>query len=130
MGDTAGKESHRTDRTVDHGGIGGEFGHFAERHRVADDLVVDDQQYEELVDNELHFSIKDAADGTTIRVMNGWWAATYYDHLPVATGDDFHFTVTRQMADDCSRFGGGKDLDLLVTQGQVTISKVYYEVEQ
>lgn len=89
-----------------------------------------DQQYEELVDNELHFSIKDAADGTTIRVMNGWWAATYYDNLPVATGDDFHFTVTREMADDCSRFGGGKDLDLLVTQGQVTISKVYYEVEQ
>lgn len=89
---------------------------------------LDDAIYWGQIGNELHFTIKEAAEGSTMRVMNGWWAATYYDNLPVATGDDFHFTLTEEIAKDCARGNGGdgKDLNLLVTNGQVVISKVYY----
>lgn len=87
---------------------------------------IDDDVYWGQIGNDLHFTIVDAAEGTTVRVMNGWWSNTYYDNLPVTAGD-FHFTLTEEIARDCSRYNGdGKDLDLLITNGQATISKVYY----
>lgn len=91
---------------------------------------ITDEQYMELIDNNLHVFVKEAEPGTTMRVMNAWWSAVYYDNMSVSTGDDWQFAVTEQMARDCKRSGGGKDLNLLVLTGSVTISKVYYEIEK
>ena len=66
--------------------------------------------------------------GCTVRVMNGWWSATYADNVPLKVGL-WELPITEDMAKDCARGngGGGKDLDLLMTRGQITIKSVYYE---
>lgn len=88
---------------------------------------ISDSQFEEMIGKELHVVISDATEGATMRVCNGWLTAYYTEELPVAKGDDWHFVVTKDMFDDCSRYGTGMDLVLLVTNGEVTISKIYYE---
>ena len=85
----------------------------------------------------LIFDIIDAQDGQfiwgedfgcTVRVMNGWWGATYADNVPLAKGL-WELQLTEDIAKDCAKGNGGaaKDLDLLMTRGSVTIKSVYYE---
>ena len=66
--------------------------------------------------------------GCTVRIMNGWWSATYADNYPLTTGL-WELPITEDIAKDCARGNGGdgKDLDLLMTRGSVTIKSVYYE---
>ena len=83
----------------------------------------------------LIFDITDAQEGKfiwgddygcTVRVMNGWWSATYADNVPLSVGL-WELQITKEMADDCAKGGSAKDLDLLMTRGSVTIKSVYYE---
>ena len=64
--------------------------------------------------------------GCTVRVMNGWWSATYADNVPLQVGL-WELPITDDMAKDCAKGGDSKDLDLLMTRGSVTIKSVYYE---
>ena len=64
--------------------------------------------------------------GCTVRIMNGWWSATYADNVPLKVGL-WELPITDAMAKDCAKGGDSKDLDLLMTRGQVTIKSVYYE---
>lgn len=64
--------------------------------------------------------------GTTVRIMNGWWAATYADDVPLKVGL-WELPITEAMAKDCAKGGDSKDLDLLMTRGTVTIKSIYYE---
>ena len=66
--------------------------------------------------------------GCTVRVMNGWWSATYADNVPLAVGL-WELPITEEIAKDCAKGkgGSGKDLDLLMTRGTVKIKSVYYE---
>lgn len=63
-----------------------------------------------------------------LRVMNGWWSATYADDVEIKTGL-WELPITEAIAKDCAQGngGGGKDLTLLVTCGTITFGKVYYE---
>lgn len=64
-----------------------------------------------------------------LRIMNGWWSATYADGVEIPTGL-WELQLTDEIAKDCaSKKSGGKgmDLDLLVTSGSVTIGSVFYE---
>ena len=83
----------------------------------------------------LIFEIIDAQDGQfiwgddfgcTVRIMNGWWSATYADNYPLQVGL-WELPITEAMAKDCAKGGDSKDLDLLMTRGSVTIKSVYYE---
>ena len=64
--------------------------------------------------------------GCTVRVMNGWWSATYADNVPLSVGL-WELPLTSDIANDCAAGGSAKDLDLLMTRGSVTIKSVYYE---
>lgn len=63
-----------------------------------------------------------------VRVMNGWWSTAYQDELELETGL-WELQLTEDIAKDCARGNGGsgKDLDILVRRGTVTINSVYYE---
>lgn len=87
---------------------------------------ITDEQYTELIGNNLHVVIKEAAEGTKMNVMTGWWSPTFYTNLPVATGDDLEIPITEQIANACMRGTGGHDLTLVVTAGYAIVSKVYY----
>ena len=88
---------------------------------------------------KLIFEITDATEGkyifndddgvgTTARIMNGWWSATYEDDVPLTKGL-WELQITEKMANDCAKGGDGKDLNLLMTRGSVKISSVYYMEE-
>lgn len=88
---------------------------------------------------KLIFEITDATEGkyifndddgvgTTARIMNGWWSATYEDDVPLTKGL-WELQITEKMANDCAKGGDGKDLVLLMTRGSVKISSVYYMEE-
>lgn len=64
--------------------------------------------------------------GCTCRVMNGWWGATYADDVPLSVGL-WELPITDAIADDCAQGGSGKDLDILMTRGSITVKSVYYE---
>ena len=67
--------------------------------------------------------------GLTMRVMNGWWSATYAEDV-VPTKGYWELEITEQMAKDCASSndgGDGKDLDLLMTRGKIKIKACYYE---
>lgn len=85
----------------------------------------------------LVFEITDAQEGPfiwgsdvglTMRVMNGWWSATYADDV-VPTVGLWELQLTEDIAKDCAKGNGGsaKDLDLLMTRGRIKIKSVYYE---
>ena len=83
----------------------------------------------------LIFDITDATEGQfiwgddfgcTVRVMNGWWSSTYADNVPLKTGL-WELQITEDMAKECAKGGEGRDLDLLMTRGSVTVKSVYYE---
>ena len=68
------------------------------------------------------------AEGCDLKVMNGWWSATYYDHVPLVSGLN-EIQITEQMAKDCAKGNGGegRDLDLMLYSGTMTLNAVYYE---
>ena len=76
----------------------------------------------------LIIDVSDATDDCTMRVMNGWWAPTYVDNVPVTNGQ-LKIQITEEMAKDCAKGGDRKDLDLMLTKGSCTINSVYYMEE-
>ena len=76
----------------------------------------------------LIFDVSDVSPDFDLKVMNGWWSNTYYDHVVWEDGLN-ELQITQTMAADCARGygGGGKDLNLMLTEGSVTINAVYYE---
>lgn len=77
--------------------------------------------------NTLILDVSNAKD-CDLKVMNAWWSATYYDHMPLVSGLN-RIQITEQMAKDCAKGNGGqgKDLDLMLYSGTCTINAVYYE---
>ena len=63
-----------------------------------------------------------------MRVMTGWWSPQFMDDFEPKVGL-WELPITEDIAKDCARGNGGsgKDLDLLMTRGSVTIKSVYYE---
>lgn len=65
-----------------------------------------------------------------LRVMNGWWSATYLDDVEIEEPGLWELNLTEQIAKDCASKdakGDAKDLDILVRRGSITIGKVFYE---
>ncbi len=73
----------------------------------------------------LIFDISDAA-GVDLKVMNGWWSNTYYDHVVWEDGLN-ELQITETMANECAKGGEGRDLDLMLYGGTMTLHSVYYE---
>jgi hypothetical protein len=73
----------------------------------------------------LIFDISDAAD-VDLKVMNGWWSNTYYDHVVWVDGLN-ELQITETMAKECAKGGEGRDLDLMLYGGTMTLKSVYYE---
>ena len=74
----------------------------------------------------LIFDVSDVSEDFDLKVMNGWWSNTYYDHVKWVNGQN-ELQITETMARECARGGEGKDLDLLLYSGSVTLNSVYYE---
>ena len=73
----------------------------------------------------LIFDISDAKD-VDLKVMNGWWSNTYYDHVNWVDGLN-ELQITQTLADECAKGGEGRDLDLMLYSGSMTLKSVYYE---
>lgn len=73
----------------------------------------------------LIFDISDA-DGVDMKVMNGWWSNTYYDHVNWVDGLN-ELQITDVMAAECAKGGEGRDLDLMLYGGTMTLNSVFYE---
>ena len=73
----------------------------------------------------LIFDISDAS-GVDLKVMNGWWSNTYYDHVVWQDGLN-ELQITEDMAKECAKGGEGRDLDLMLYVGTMTLKSVYYE---
>ena len=73
----------------------------------------------------LIFDISDAS-GVDMKVMNGWWSNTYYDHVNWVDGLN-ELQITETMANECAKGGEGRDLDLMLYSGSMTLKSVYYE---
>ena len=73
----------------------------------------------------LIFDISDA-NAVDLKVMNGWWSNTYYDHVNWVDGLN-ELQITQTMADECAKGGEGRDLDLMLYGGTMTLNAVYYE---
>ena len=73
----------------------------------------------------LIFDISDAS-GVDLKVMNGWWSNTYYDHVVWTDGLN-ELQITETMAKECAKGGEGRDLDLMLYGGSMTLKSVYYE---
>lgn len=73
--------------------------------------------------------VKSASEGCTARIMNGWWSTTYADNIPLKSGMKWEIQLTEQIAKECARGNGGegRDLNLLITNGEATFTSVYYE---
>ena len=74
----------------------------------------------------LIFDISDVSADFDLKVMNGWWSNTYYDHVKWTSGLN-ELQITEEMAKECAKGGEGKDLDLMLYSGTCTINAVYYE---
>ena len=73
----------------------------------------------------LIFDISDA-NAVDLKVMNGWWSNTYYDHVNWVDGLN-ELQITDVMATECAKGGEGRDLDLMLYSGSMTLNSVYYE---
>ena len=73
----------------------------------------------------LIFDISDA-NAVDLKVMNGWWSNTYYDHVNWVDGLN-ELQITDVMATECAKGGEGRDLDLMLYGGSMTLKSVYYE---
>ena len=78
----------------------------------------------------LIFDLSDVSDDCSGRIMNGWWSARYDGDTDVHwTNGLWELPLTEAIAKDCARGNGGsgKDLDIMVTSGSMTVNAVYYE---
>lgn len=69
-----------------------------------------------------------ASDDCKALINNGWWSTTYADDVVVTNGL-WELPLTEAIAKDCAQGngGGGKDLQIVIKSGTVTINSVYYE---
>lgn len=74
----------------------------------------------------LIFDVSDVSEDFDLRVMNGWWSNTYYDHIKWQNGTN-ELQITDTMARECAKGGEGRDLDLMLYSGTMTLKSVYYE---
>ena len=74
----------------------------------------------------LIFDVSDVTDDFDLKVMNGWWSNTYYDHVKWTDGLN-ELQITETMANECAKGGEGRDLDLMLYSGTMTLNSVYYE---
>ena len=74
----------------------------------------------------LIFDVSDVTADFDLKVMNGWWSNTYYDHVKWADGLN-ELQITETMANECAKGGEGRDLDLMLYSGTMTLKSVYYE---
>ena len=74
----------------------------------------------------LIFDVSDVSDDFDLKVMNGWWSNTYYDHVKWTNGTN-ELEITEAMANECAKGGEGRDLDLMLYSGTMTLNAVYYE---
>ena len=76
----------------------------------------------------LIFDVSDVSADFDLKVMNGWWSATYYDHVKWQSGLN-ELQITEEMAKHCAKGNGGegRDLDLMLYSGSMTLNSVYYE---
>lgn len=74
----------------------------------------------------LIFDVSDVNDAFDLKVMNGWWSNTYYDHVKWQNGLN-ELQITDEIARECAKGGEGRDLVLMLYSGTCTIKGVYYE---
>ena len=74
----------------------------------------------------LIFDVSDVTPDFDLKVMNGWWSNTYYDHVKWTAGLN-ELQITETMAKECAKGGEGRDLDLMLYSGSMTLNSVYYE---
>ena len=81
---------------------------------------------------KIYVELGEVAEGTTMRVMNGWWSATY-DMISVSSNQTVEIEVTDAMIQDCAQntcectaTSSGYRLCLTPTSGNFTINSVYY----
>ena len=74
----------------------------------------------------LILDVTNASDDCDMKVMNGWWSNTYYDHVKIVSGLN-EIKITETMAKECAQGGEGRDLDLMLYSGTMTLNSVYYE---
>ncbi len=74
----------------------------------------------------LIFDVSDVTPDFDLKVMNGWWSNTYYDHVKWIDGLN-ELQITSDMAKECAKGGEGRDLDLMLYSGSMTLKTVYYE---
>ncbi|MBQ9434599.1 MAG: hypothetical protein IJU33_00545 [Bacteroidales bacterium] len=75
---------------------------------------------------KLIVDVKEASEGCTGRVMNGWWSSTYADNVALTSGMKWEIQITEDIANECAKGGDAKDLNLLITNGEATFTGVYY----
>lgn len=78
----------------------------------------------------LIFDLSNVSADCAGRIMNGWWSARYDGDADVHwTNGLWELPLTEAIAKDCARGNGGsgKDLDIMVTSGSMTVNSVYYE---
>ena len=74
----------------------------------------------------LIFDVSDVTADFDLKVMNGWWSATYYDHVKWENGLN-ELQLTEDIYKDCAKGKDGRDLDLMLYSGSMTLKSVYYE---
>ncbi len=74
----------------------------------------------------LILDVSNASDDCDMKIMNGWWSNTYYDHVKIVSGLN-EIQITETMAKECAKGGEGRDLDLMLYSGTMTLNSVYYE---
>jgi len=74
----------------------------------------------------LIFDVAEVTPNFDLKVMNGWWSNTYYDHVKWVDGLN-ELPITQKMADECAKGGEGRDLDLMLYNGSMLLKTVYYE---
>lgn len=87
-------------------------------------LTIPDEVYFGL--KTLIFDVSDVSEDFDLKVMNGWWSNTYYDHVKWQSGLNA-IQITETIAKECAQGGEGRDLDLMLYSGTCTINSVYYE---
>ena len=74
----------------------------------------------------LIFDVSDVSEDFDLKIMNGWWSNTYYDHVKWVDGLN-ELPITDTMGMECAKGGEGRDLDLMLYSGTMTIKSVFYE---
>ena len=70
--------------------------------------------------------VSDASADCNVMVHNGWWSNTYISDWPLVSGLN-ELQITETMAKECAKGGEGRDLDLMLYGGTMTLKSVYYE---